>query len=93
MKVRVIEALVTRSKIIEIGTILEISEDMVQKLSGKVSPIAPDNMPDVTQEVLQKVPTHCLARKVGGRICGAPLKEGINGFLSCSDMFCQVPVG
>ena len=37
-------------------------------------------------------PTHCQARKVGGRVCGATLKTGVNGFLSCSDMFCQVPV-
>ena len=36
--------------------------------------------------------THCQARKVGGRICGALLKEGVNGFLSCSDPGCQVPV-
>jgi hypothetical protein len=34
--------------------------------------------------------THCQAKKVGGRVCGEPLKEH-NGFLSCSDMACQVP--
>jgi len=34
--------------------------------------------------------THCQARKVGGNICGHLLKSH-NGFLSCSDMGCQVP--
>jgi len=36
-------------------------------------------------------PATCQARKVGNRTCMAPLKEGPTGFLSCSDMFCQVP--
>ena len=40
----------------------------------------------------ETIPTHCMAIKVGGRICGAPLKTGLNGWMSCSDMSCQAPV-
>ena len=43
-------------------------------------------------ETTKTIPTHCKAIKVGGRICGAPLKTGLNGWMSCSDMACQVPV-
>ena len=41
-------------------------------------------------------PTTCQAIKLkpgaGYRLCGSPLREGKNGFRSCSDMFCQIPV-
>ena len=43
-------------------------------------------------ETTKTIPTHCMAIKVGGRICGAPLKTGLNGWMSCSDMSCQAPV-
>lgn len=48
----------------------------------------------IPEELLAKLTgkiATCQARKVGGRICGAPLKEGINGHWSCSDKHCQVP--
>jgi hypothetical protein len=34
----------------------------------------------------------CEARKVGRGICGGAIKTSSAGFLSCSDMRCQVPV-
>jgi hypothetical protein len=61
---------------------------MLEKMTGYVQPVGnADTLQGHPQEPL----THCQARKVGGRICGAPLKEGINGHMSCSDMSCQVP--
>jgi hypothetical protein len=56
----------------------------------------PGSIISVSEKALVKLagyiaPLSCQARKVGGHICGAPLKESNNGFLSCSNIFCQVP--
>jgi hypothetical protein len=78
MKCQVLKSFVRRGENILPGSILEIPEEMIPKMAGYVLPL-----------------THCQARKVlpggGYRVCGAPLNEGINGHLSCSDMRCQVP--
>ena len=78
------------------GTVLNIPEGVLIKLTGYVEPIATADSypepPEGTNPTLAIVsPTHCQAKKVGGRVCGSPLREGINGFLSCADPVCQVP--
>lgn len=81
MRVKVIHEFSTARGIVPVGSILEISETLLTKLNGKVTPVK-----------IPAAPSTCQARKINpARICGAPLKEGINGHLSCSDMFCQVP--
>ena len=74
MKCQVINSFKNRGEIILPGNIIDVPEEMLQKMAGYVQTL-----------------THCQAPKVGGRICGAPLKEH-KGFYSCSDKFCQVPV-
>lgn len=76
MKCRVLKSFKRSGEIQKIGSIIEVPEDRINNMAEYIEPL-----------------THCQARKINpNRICGAPLKEGINGFLSCSDMFCQVPV-
>lgn len=97
MKVRIIEPVQTKTRILPVGLVIEIAEHTLPKLAGKVRVLyhsgaiepyqgvtAPGAIPDYT-------PTTCQARKVGSRTCGALLREGINGHLSCSDPACQVP--
>lgn len=97
MKVQVIEAIQTKKRILPIGLIMDVTEITLAKLAGKVRvlyPPAPPEAPQASPAQHPKsspTPTVCTAKKVGGRICGAPLKTGVNGFLSCSDMACQVP--
>ena len=79
MKVRAIIPFMTARGEIPAGSILNIPDHLLAELAGKVEPLV-----DIS-------PFHCQSRKVGGRICGAPLRTGINGFLSCSEPGCQVP--
>ncbi len=60
----------------------------VLQLVGAVIDI-PEEMVSAMAEYVR--PYVCQARKVGGRICGAPFRIGINSFRSCSDPGCQVP--
>ena len=93
MKCRAIVTFTTAHGEIPAGSILNIPDALLSKLAGKVEalsepvPVKMIHMPSVHPQQL----TTCQARKVGGRICGASLREGINGFLSCSDSACQVP--
>lgn len=101
MRCRAIVAFATKRGLVPSGAILNIPDHLLAKLVGKVEAIddtgvkqiatADDytSTPPPSQSLMAQ--DRCQARKVGGRICGAPLKEGINGFLSCSDMACQVP--
>ena len=95
MRVRVIEAFPSRSGVVPVGRFLEISESTFQLLAGKVAvltPFMPENsIKTPINDVPELPPTHCKAVKTDGRICGAPLKTGLNGWMSCSDMSCQVP--
>lgn len=56
---------------------------MVNTDDSKIDPI-----PIEPESVVSNI---CLARKTTGKICGAELKTGVNGFRSCSNPGCQVP--
>lgn len=99
MRVRAIIPFTTARGEIPAGSILNIPDHLLGKLAGKVealTPDAPQKATHSTSEQLSIIPTTCQAKKIlpggGYRICGALLREGINGFLSCSSPFCQVPV-
>lgn len=77
MRCQVLKQFVRRGVSLLPGSIIDVPEEMLVKMAGYVQQLVP--------------PTHCQARKVVGRICGSPLREGINGFLSCSNPGCQVP--
>jgi hypothetical protein len=79
--------------ILPVGKILKLTAEQAELLSGNVKQIATaDDYPSTQPPSLQlTVQDKCPAIKVGGRVCGAPLKKGLNGFSSCSDMACQVP--
>ena len=95
MRVRVIKAFPSRSGVVPKGRILEISEDTFQSIAENVvvlSPFMPKNsIKTPLNDAPELPPTRCKAVKTDGRICGAPLKTGLNGWLSCSDMSCQAP--
>ncbi|MDD2367561.1 MAG: hypothetical protein PHN84_15530 [Desulfuromonadaceae bacterium] len=76
MKCRVLKSFKNKGEIQKIRRIIEVPEDMIINMTGYIQSLE-----------------FCQARKVKpDRICGAPLREGINGFLSCSSPLCQVPV-
>ena len=99
MRVRVVEGLVTKTGIVPTGKILDISPEMFLKLGCKVKALPPETKQEAshgTKEQPSIVPTTCQAVKLvrggGYRLCGAPLREGKNGFRSCSHPGCQIPV-
>ena len=79
--------------ILPVGKILKLTAEQAELLCGKVKQIVTADDYPATPPPSQRLMTldNCQAKKVGGRICGAPLKEGNNRFLSCSDPACQVP--
>ncbi|MDD2367531.1 MAG: hypothetical protein PHN84_15380 [Desulfuromonadaceae bacterium] len=77
MKCQVLRQFVRRGVSQLPGSVIDVPEEMLLKMAGYVQKIMP--------------PSHCQARKVGGRICGRPLRDGVNGFLTCTDPGCQVP--
>lgn len=98
MRVKVIAALPTAKGIIPAGRIIEIPDQLLAKLTGKVEAINDTEVNQIsTSDDYHTLPlplvtkNRCQARKVGARVCGAPLKAGVNGWLSCSDPACQVP--
>jgi hypothetical protein len=82
---------VTPSEIESVTASTIIKPIIISELQAPLHALHPLHQENDTVE-MQALPTHCQARKIQpARICGAPLKEGNNGFLSCSDMACQVP--
>jgi len=64
------------------GKVLELSQDQADRLGGRICPAGPQEQPFV-----------CQASKTDGRICGSTeYRTGVNGFRSCADTVCQVPV-
>lgn len=59
------------------GSIIIIPKSAMTRLSGFVTPA-------VCQAIKRD-------QNGGYRLCGAPLREGVNGHLSCADMHCQIP--
>ena len=69
---------------------------VIQQFNRRGVPQLPGSIINVPEELIPNMgayvqPFVCHACKTGGRICGAPLREGINGFWSCSNPACQVP--
>ena len=75
MKVIILKPFSRRGVSMLPGNIIDVPENMISSLAG----------------FIESLPTTCQAMKTSGKVCGAPLKTGLNGFLSCSDMTCQVP--
>ncbi len=82
------------------GSIIKVPDAVLAKLEGYVMPIGPAvTYHEGTRDPLRvkSAPTeiwslgYCSARKVGGKVCGAQLQVGNNGFLYCGDPGCQVP--
>lgn len=97
MKVQILVPVHTKQRILQPGLIIEIAESTLPKLAGKVRVLyhsgekEPYQAATTPRAIVGYSPAVCQARKVGGRICGAPLRECINGHLSCSDPVCQAP--
>jgi len=103
MRCHVLKTFVRRGESFLPGSIIDVPENMVLKMTGYVLPVGnadtyqekPQDASHGTKEQPSIVPTVCQAVKLvrggGYRLCGAPLREGIKRHLSCSDMFCQVP--
>lgn len=99
MRVRAIISFTTAKGEIPAGMVLSIPDHILGKLAGKVEALPPETPQDAVRATVEPMaivtPTTCQAVKLvrggGYRLCGAPLREGVNGHLSCADMFCQVP--
>lgn len=94
MRCRAIVSFATKRGIVPMGTILNIPDALLTKLAGKVEELPEPATAEIihTPSAQSRPADTCQAKKVGGRICSAPLKEGNNRFSSCSDPACQVPV-
>lgn len=91
MRVLTIIPIQTKRGIIPADSIIDIPEDLIPKLAGKIAPAPPEALQNAPQATNTAPPTSCQALKLNGRVCGGQLREGLNGFLSCADPACQVP--
>jgi hypothetical protein len=97
MLVRVISEYKTRRRILQVGEVIDVPPESIPIFEGAVvaihlsTPVPKTAPPVIATEPPPADPDNCQARKAGGRVCGAPLRAGLDGRLWCSDMSCQVP--